>query len=283
MIYLALSIVCSMLVSVLMRASEKHIRSNVGMLAMNYVMCTLMALLFTRGIRLFPFDTSGSTFAIILGVINGMLYLGAFLLLQWNIRISGVVLPSTFMKIGVIVPIILSITVFGDTPDRLQIIGIVISIGAILLIQLEKGTAKAKSGIGLVMVMLCGGFANAMSKVYEHYGNAELNDHFLLYTFICAMILCIAICIAKRQKLNLADVIFGMMIGIPNYLSSRFLLLALSDGISPLIVYPSSSVGSIVLITLAGVVFFREKLSKRQIIALLLILVALVLLNLQVG
>lgn len=283
MFYLSLSIVCSMLVSVLMRVSEKHIRSNVGMLAMNYVMCALMALFYTRGIRLFPTDVSGITTAIFLGVINGVLYLGAFLLLQWNIRISGVVLPSTFMKIGVIVPIILSITVFGDKPDRLQIAGIVISVGAILLIQLEKGDVKAKNGVGLVLVMLCGGFANAMSKVFECYGNAELNNHFLLYTFICAMILCALVCVIKKQRLNLADIIFGMLIGVPNYLSSRFLLLALSNGLSPLIVYPCSSVGSIVLITLAGVVFFRERLSKKQIVALALILIALVLLNLKIS
>jgi len=45
------------------------------------------------------------------------------------------------------------------------------------------------------------------------------------------------------------------------------------------VVYPTYSVATIVLVTLAGVVFFRERLGKRQWIGLAAILVALVLLN----
>lgn len=293
MIYLILSVVCSMLISVLMRASEKRIKNNISMLAANYVMCTVLALFFTRGIRLFPMETPGSGLTIGLGVINGVLYLGAFMLLQWNIRINGVVLPSTFMKLGVLVPIVVSVVIFRDKPELFQIIGIVISIAAILLIQLEKGSRKAllmekggqkaKNGLGLILVLLCGGCADAMSTVFERLGNADLNSHFLLYTFFCALILCIVLCIVKKQGLKPADALFGLMIGIPNYLSSRFFLLSISEagGISPLIAYPFFSVGTIVLVTLAGVIFFREKLSKKQIIALVMILIALALLNLK--
>jgi len=42
-----------------------------------------------------------------------VLYLGSFMLLRWNIRKNGVVLPATFMKLGVLVPTVLSVTVFG--------------------------------------------------------------------------------------------------------------------------------------------------------------------------
>lgn len=281
MLYLILAMLSGLLVSVLMRVSEKHIRNNVSMLAMNYVMCTLMALFFTRGVRLFPAESDGFGLTIALGAVNGALYLGAFLLLQWSIRINGVVLPSTFMKLGVLVPIALSLTVFGDRPEPVQIVGIVLSIAAILLIQLEKGTSKAKNGAALVAVLLCGGCADAMSKVFEYFGNTALNSHFLLYTFLCALVLCIALCALKKQRLSRSDALFGLLIGIPNYLSSRFLLLSLSGGLSPLIVYPSFSVGVIVLVTLVGALVFKEKLSKKQIFALALILIALVLLNLK--
>ena len=284
MIYLILAVVSSMLVSVLMRASEKYIKNNVSMLAMNYVMCTLMALLFTRGIKLFPMDTPGCGLTMGLGAVNGVLYLGAFLLLQWNVKTNGVVLPSTFMKLGVLVPIVISIVFYGDTPQVFQIIGIAVSIAAILLIQLEKGSQRAKNGFGLVMVLLCGGCADAMSTVFERLGFSGLNSHFLLYTFLCALIICILLCIVKRQRLSAADALFGLLLGIPNYLSSHFFLLSLDKGgISPLIAYPSFSVGTIVLVTLAGALIFREKLSKKQFAALGMILVALVLLNLKIG
>ena len=87
-------------------------------------------------------------------------------------------------------------------------------------------------------------------------------------------------CIVKRQRLSAADALFGLLIGVPNYFSSRFLLRSLSE-VPAVIAYPTFSVGTIVLVTLAGAVIFREKLSKKQLIALAMILAALVLLNLK--
>ena len=46
------------------------------------------------------------------------------------------------------------------------------------------------------------------------------------------------------------------------------------------VVYPSFSVCTMLLVTLAGTWFFREKLSKYQWVALGIILIALALLNL---
>ena len=47
-----------------------------------------------------------------------------------------------------------------------------------------------------------------------------------------------------------------------------------------MIAYPSYSVGTIVLIALVGKVFFKERLSRRQLVAMGVILAALILLNL---
>ena len=70
----------------------------------------------------------------------------------------------------------------------------------------------------------------------------------------------------------------GLAIGIPNFFSAKFLLGALQD-IAAVIVYPVYSVATILTVTLAGILFFREKLENRQWLALAMILPALVLLN----
>ena len=46
-----------------------------------------------------------------------------------------------------------------------------------------------------------------------------------------------------------------------------------------MVVYPTFSVATILVVTLAGVVFFKERLSPRRWAALAIILAALVLLN----
>ena len=74
------------------------------------------------------------------------------------------------------------------------------------------------------------------------------------------------------------EVLFGLLIGIPNFFSAKFLLGALKD-IAAVIVYPVYSVATILVVTVTGVLAFREKLEKRQWMALGMILVALALLN----
>ena len=73
--------------------------------------------------------------------------------------------------------------------------------------------------------------------------------------------------------------LFGLLIGIPNFFSAKFLLDAL-EFIPAFIAYPTCNVATLLLVTLAGILFFREKLSRRQGLAIAGILIALALLNL---
>ena len=64
------------------------------------------------------------------------------------------------------------------------------------------------------------------------------------------------------EKITKYEVLFGVLIGIPNYFSARFLLWALAD-IPAVITYPTYSIAAMALIA-AGVLMYREKLTKRQ-------------------
>jgi len=276
LIYLILAIVSSAMISVLMRASEKHAEGGVSMLAANYLMCCLLSLVFTGSVELFPASPDLPR-ALFLGVINGILFLTSFVLLQWNISKNGVVLPATFMKLGVLVPTLLSILVFREMPRVTQILGIVLAVASILMIQ-GKDKQQARSTSGLVCLLLAGGSADAMSKVYEELGPAPLKDHFLLYTFIIAMILCILLCVVKKQPITLRNFLWGLAIGIPNYLSTRFLLLSL-DQVPAVVAYPTFSVGVIVLAAATSLLAFHEKPNRRTLVALGVIMASLALLN----
>ena len=276
MLNLILAIASSALISILMRVSEKYSRNRLSMLAMNYLMCAAMAWLNVGSLD--PFSgAEGAMRTVGFGAVCGVLFLAGFVLLQWNIRKNGVVLPATFMKLGVLVPTVMAIAVFGELPKATQILGIAAAICAIFLIQ-GRGKQAAGSVGGLVALMLAGGLADAMSKVYEQFGDTALSEQYLLFTFATALVLCSVMCIGKKQKLAIADVLFGAAVGVPNYLSSKFLLLSLSS-VPAVAAYPTFSVGTIVLVTAAGVLLFKEKLEKRKLIALGVILVALALLN----
>ena len=82
----------------------------------------------------------------------------------------------------------------------------------------------------------------------------------------------------NKERPGKAEFLYGALIGIPNFFSSKFLIAALKD-VPAVIAYPTYSVATILIVTLTGVFIFKETLSKRQWYALIAILVALVLLN----
>ena len=122
LIYLILAILCSAGVSIFMRASEKYCQGHYGILLMNYVVCVLAGLILT-GRGLTQTDGKGMPVTIVFGVVTGLLYCGSFILLQWNVRKNGVILSSTFMKLGVIVPAVLAVVWFGERPGWNQGLG----------------------------------------------------------------------------------------------------------------------------------------------------------------
>lgn len=278
MINLILAILSSMLVSVTMRLGERRVKNNVSMLAANYVMCAVLSYVYAGRLTLLPVSEPGFLFALPWGLISGCMYLGSFLLLQWNIRKNGVTLSATFMKLGVLVPTVLSMLAFGETPGVLQVLGIALAVAAIVLINTGKVGVRAASMAGLVALLFGGGLCDFTSKIYEEMGSAALSDHYLLYTFAAACVLCIALAAVKKQRLTLWDAAFGVLVGVPNYYSARFLLASLAN-VPAVIAYPTVNVGTIVAVSLCGMLLFKERLSRRQWVAMGVILLALVLLN----
>lgn len=279
MLNLLLAILSSAMVSITMRLSETKVKNNIGVLCINYLMCLGLAWGDTGFGELFPRE-EGLALARSLGGINGILYLAGFVLLQFNIRKNGVVLSSIFMKLGLLVSMLVSVLFFREMPEMLQWLGFVLAVAAIILINYQPGSGGAGSKWGLLLALLVGGTADSMSKVFEELGNPALSGHFLMYTFFIAFAFCVALNFCRKLGWpGKREWLFGLLIGIPNFFSAKFLLGAL-ETIPAVIVYPVNSVAAILVVTMAGVLLFRERLEKRQWVALVLILAALVLLNL---
>ena len=278
MLYLILAIASSALVSIIMRLSDRKVTGNIAMLTVNYLMCFLVSAGYA-GFDLFP-SSEGLPSALLMGSVNGLLYLGGFVLLQINVRRNGVVLSSTFMKLGLLVSIAVSVIFFHEVPDLLQVIGFCLAVAAIILINFRKESGgEAGFKAGLILMLLAGGMGDAMAKIFEELGDPALEPQFLIYTFLVALILCTALMLSKKQKPGKWEILFGLLIGVPNFFSARFLLAALRY-LPAVIVYPSFSVGTILTVTLSGTFLFREKLSRQQQIGTGLILFSLLLLNL---
>lgn len=276
MLNLIFAILCSALVSVVMRLGSEGEQPRKPMLAVNYLACFGISLFFLQ----WGAGSAGMGFAAGLGLVGGALYLGAFLLLQRNVRENGIALSSAFMKLGVIVPTVLGITLFREKATAARLAGIALTVAAILALsgRPDVRTLRQSRFQGLVLLLLCSGMADGLSKVYNAWGNPALEGHFLCFIFAVALALCLGLCLVQGQRPTPRDALFGVLLGLPNYFSSRFLLLAL-NAIPASIAFPVFSCGAILLATAFGRLLFGEKILPRQYAALALALAALALLN----
>lgn len=279
MLYLILAIASSALVSIFMRTTEKYVRNNMVMFTANYAICLMLSLLHMRDTRFFTYE-NGIELAVILGIISGFLYLVGFVLLQKNIHHNGVVLSSAAMKLGsVMIPVLVAILLFHEHMGWLQLLGIIISILAIIFMNLSNGeVSKERKNYWLIILLLGSGITDTMANIYDETGTEALKNHYLFYTFLAALLTAFVMALVKKQKVTLADLGSGLLIGIPNYYSARFLLLSLGK-VPAVITYPVYSVGTIIVTSVVGILIFSEKLSIQKKLALILILAALVLLN----
>ena len=283
MVNLFLAIVSSSLVSITMRIGEGRAKHSVSMLSVNYFICGVLSLVFTGTEKLLQ-TGNGLHIAIGLGCINGFFYISSLVLFQISVKKNGVVLSGIFMKLGIMIPLIISIILFKEIPALIQIVGFMIAVAAIILINLkdkndnQPDNEKGKAKIGLILVLIGCGMSDGMSKIYQELGTESFEELFLVFTFWVAFVLSFILVKKRKQRYTKNEFLYGAMLGIPNFFSARFLLKALGE-IPAVVAYPTFSIGTIAVITLTGMFAFKEKITKLQLFAIGLIAIAVVLLN----
>ena len=277
MLFLLLAIFSSSMISIVMRFSSGKITGNLSMLATNYFICSFLGAAYA-GFDLAAAEDPGFSRTVVIGLISGVLYLAAFVAFQTNTNKRGVVLSSVFMKLGLLVPIVASVLFFKELPTAVQIIGFCIAIFAILLINLRNDGRGKGFGFGLILMLLLSGGADVMAKIFDVFAPQAHSALYLFYNFATAFTLCVLLVIQKKERPGLRELLYGALIGIPNFFSAKFLLASLTK-LPAVVVYPSFSVGTMLIVTMIGVLVFRERLSNLQWGAMGAIVAALILLN----
>lgn len=275
--YLLLAIFSSAMISVCMRLSAGKVGSHFSMLATNYLVCGILGALYAD-FSLLMSQTSGVGITVGLSLLNGVILLGGLILLQISTRKNGIVLSSLFMKLGLLVPFLVSILFFREMPTWLQVAGFCVAAGAIVLFNMKADGGGSRFGIGLILLLLLNGGADTMVKIFEALGPEILSDHFLCFSFSTAFVLCAGLVAGKKERPDGKALLYGSMIGVANFFSSKFLLGALTQ-LPAVVVFPTYSVATMLVVTLSGVLFFKERLTMRQWLAFGGVIAALIMLN----
>ena len=223
------------------------------------------------------------TWAILIGLIGGVLYFLGFIFIQKSIKINGVGITGAVSKIGILIPMLLSLFLWKEIPNTIQTLGIVVAISAIVLINISFKDIKNLKGFNYIIILLffIAGFAEFSNKIFEKYAIQEHKSFYLFTVFFSAFWISLFFTIKqfrKGVKITKSDIFTGILVGIPNMFASYFLIMSF-EYYKATVAFPIYSSGSILLISIGGVVLFRERLKIKEVVAIFMIIAAVVLMG----
>jgi drug/metabolite transporter (DMT)-like permease len=195
-------------------------------------------------------------------------------------------LCSTVYSLGFILPTLSGAILWAESFSFLDLLGIMCAISAVIVSGL-KSQAKEKATksyyfIPLVIAMLASGGLGIVQKLQQKSAYAEQKSIFLLIAFTLAAVISLIFSLfAKKQgdppfrrgKLVVASCI-GVCFGCCNLLNTT-----LAGLLDSAIFFPTLNIGVILLSMICGVIFFKERITKKEITVLILGGVSILLLN----
>lgn len=279
MIYLIMTIISNVAMVFVMKYSETHSGNRYAATLFNYVAGVALTYLLMDDKTLY-YEGEGGRFAIGLAVLNALCMTSCMLLNQYSISRNGAPLSTTFNRLGILIPTILSMLFFRELPAMVQIAGIGLAVLSILYINGgEKEGSRIESLPALLLVFIIGGLIDFNSKVYGMFGDTRLQDYFVFCTFLFCTLFSAVLLLKKNPRIKMKDVIAGILMGVPNQMITYSMVRAVLF-LPAYLVFPLYSAGVILGVNVINFLVFREKPTRRECIATGIIATALLLLNL---
>lgn len=294
MIYLALSVLFSVLLLINFRLHPRFGVNTFQAIILNYPVCFLTGLIFLPSSQHFSvnFTQSSTLFAMLLGVG----FVVTFLLSGVSTQRMGITATSLANNISLVIPVIFSLVVLKSSQnfDGLNYLGLVLAIVAVVLSTLKKEesaenrTVKTSDWLLPIAVFTMYGITNTTfnflnAKYVTASGNTiPFTLTILIGSIVFGGIVLILRMIQGKEKLELKSLWAAFPLGIPNFLSFYFLLKALdafqNNGAFVLPIY---NISVILISALIALIFFQEKLSNLNKIGLALAVIAIGLISYQ--
>ena len=203
-------------------------------------------------------------------IVIGCMFIFVFNLLALGTQKVGITISTVANKMSLVIPVIFSLFFYAsDTINFLKIVGISLALAGVYFSSTKGGKlAFDKRYLWLIATIF---FIQGLADITFNHAQETAVQPEEMETFFGALFLIAGLAgsiaalpkiISKQEKLKPNALLFGIMFGITNYLTLQFMFEALNTpGLEPSLVYPLVSMGVVLTSAIAGLVFFKEKLS----------------------
>ncbi len=285
MIYLALSILSSVIIMLVFKIIQRFDVPVFPVIVINYGVCVTVGSIangeFPSAIE--TFQQPWWPFALFIGV----LFITLFNLIGSSIQSNGITVTVIAQRMSVIIPIVAAYFLYQEPFGVMKIIGLILALLAVALSSLKPSSEKKASIewnwtllFPLIIFVGSGIIDTTIKYVQEYHLPGSAFDSFLVLLFGTAFAIGALVYVFQlftgRSKLSTKIILWGVLLGVPNYGSIWFMMKALeAPGIDSSVIFPVNHIGVVSVSAVTALVFFKEKLSTANIIGLLLAGVAI--------
>ena len=281
--YLILSILISSLLFVIFKLFDVFKINTLQAIVINYSIALSFGV-FTSNISL-PITKIPEQPWFIGAFCLGFLFITVFNVMGITAQRNGLSVASVAGKMSVVIPIIVGVLVYKESVGFVKIIGILMALIAVYLSSAKSDTSpvKFKNLIFPLLLFIGSGCIDAGLKYVESTSVPEnAVPIFLATIFGCAFVLGCFVIITQiingKFQFHWKNIIGGIALGIPNYYSMEFLIKALqTKGLDSSTLFTINNVSIVILTTIFALVFFKEKLIKKNWIGIGLAVISILL------
>lgn len=274
--YLIFSILCSVIVSVLLKIAKRYHIDIRQAIAFNYLTATLLTWFILNP----HLSAHTSQQSIVFFIALGLLLPTIFMVMSRAVETAGIVRSDAAQRLSLFIPIAASFILFQEQLSTPRTVSLMVAFLALFLL-LNKPKENQKGGenapLFLLLVWLGYGIIDILFKQMAKTGTDFSSG--LLITFALAGVLMFTYIIARRIRFNLNSILAGIALGLFNFGNILFYIRAHQVfKENPTLVFTAMNIGVISLGTLIGAVLFKEKISLLNAIGIILAITAVCLL-----
>ncbi len=262
--------------SLIVRAAQRHGADDLAIGAINYIVAALVCwvtVAITRPDFVLP--------AVGIGVLAGISYALGFVLLASTMKAKGAAITAAVMNLGVLVPILAAVVVWGERPGVVAIAGIALAVVAMPVLALDKGIdgeALTIRRLGVLLALfVANGAALAFADWFHSYGLVGARPLYVAILFTLAAASAISYWLSRpERRLRRQEVAWGAVLGVDNAAAALLTLYSL-DAEMASVMFALVGALALAVVAVAAAVMWREMPGRAGWIGMAAAVIALVL------
>lgn len=283
MIYIVLSVLFNTVLFVILKLFSRFNINTLQALVVNYFTAFVMGLFFSS--QNFEFNQILRKSWYLGSFMLGFLFIAVFYATALTSQRNGLSVASVASKMSVIIPISFGVLLFDEKLGIAKIMGIILALVAVYFTsKKEEGNISDTKNLLYPVLVFFGAGAidtslNVLQNDYLPENEISLfSSHTFLMAFFVGILLVGITAFKKNMKINGKNILAGIILGIPNYFSLYYLIKMLDSNVfESSTIFTIHNVAIVMVSTLVGILFFKEKISLRNGMGITMALIAILL------